>query len=100
MDRTNELAAIAKELLRCADSLTSAAEKITGMLEKNEPEAPADTQPKFEEVRAVLAGMSRKGYTDQIRELLQKYGAEKLSGVDPGQYRALLHDAEEMFNAT
>lgn len=100
MDRAKELAVIAEELLKCAASLTTAVEKITGMLEKSELEAPAEPQPKFEEVRAVLAGMSRKGYTDQIRALLQKYGAEKLSGIDPGQYRALLRDAEEMTNAS
>ena len=100
MDRKDELAVIAEELLRCAASLTSAAETITAMLGKADPDSPAEPQPKFEEVRAVLAGMSRKGYTDQIRALLQKYGADKLSAVDPGQYRALLHDAEEMIHAT
>jgi len=100
MDKTNELAVIAEELLRCAASLTSAAETITEMLGKDETASPAEPQPKFEEVRAVLAGMSRKGYTDQIRELLKKYGADKLSAVDPRQYRALLHDAEEMIHAT
>jgi len=100
MDKTNELAVIAEELLRCAASLTSAAETITEMLGKDETASPAEPQPKFEEVRAVLAGMSRKGYTDQIRDLLKKYGADKLSAVDPGQYRVLLHDAEEMIHAT
>ena len=100
MKKINELIVIAEELLRCAASLTSAAETITAMLEKNKSETPAEPQPKFEEVRAALAGMSRKGYTDQIRELLKKYGADKLSAVDPGQYRALPHDAEEMIHAT
>ena len=54
----------------------------------------------LEAVRAVLANKSRAGYTAQIRSLLQKYGADKLSGVDPANYKALLADAEELNNAT
>ena len=42
----------------------------------------------------ILAEKSRKGYTSQIRALLQKYGAAKLSGVDPANYEALLQDVE------
>ena len=43
--------------------------------------------------------MSRKGYTAQIRELLLKYGAPKLSGIDPANYRALLEDVEGLEHA-
>ena len=67
------------------------------------PSAPADPPPKaitLEEVRAVLAEKSHDGYTDQVRGLLQKYGAEKLSGVDPKHYAALLKDAEVLGHAT
>lgn len=65
--------------------------------------APAAPPPKaitLEEVRAVLAEKSHDGYTDQVRGLLQKYGAEKLSGVDPKHYAALLKDAEVLGHAT
>lgn len=65
--------------------------------------APADPPTKvitLEEVRAVLAERSHDGYTDQVRGLLQKYGAEKLSGVDPKHYAALLKDAEVLGHAT
>ena len=65
--------------------------------------APTDPPPKaitLEEVRAVLAEKSHDGYTDQVRGLLQKYGAEKLSGVDPNHYAALLKDAEVLGHAT
>jgi len=64
---------------------------------------PTDPPPKvitLEEVRAVLAERSHDGYTDQVRGLLQKYGAEKLSGVDPKHYAALLKDAEVLGHAT
>ena len=67
------------------------------------PPAPAAPPPKaitMEEVRAVLAERSHDGYTDQVRGLLQKYGAEKLSGVDPKHYAALMKDAEVLGHAT
>lgn len=67
------------------------------------PPAPAAPPPKaitLEEVRAVLAERSHDGYTDQVRGLLQKYGAEKLSGVDPKHYAALLKDVEVLGHAT
>ena len=69
------------------------------------PSVPAPADPPFkaitlEEVRAVLAEKSHDGYTDQVRGLLQKYGAEKLSGVDPKLYAALLKDAEVLGHGT
>ena len=58
------------------------------------------TLKELEQVRAVLAEKSRAGYTADVRELLQKYGASKLSQVDPANYEALLSDAEVIGNAT
>ena len=46
------------------------------------------------EVRAVLAEKSRAGHTAEVRELLLKHGAEKLSDIDPAEYPSLLADAE------
>ena len=66
------------------------------------PEA-APLAPKpiaLEQVRAVLAEKSRKGHTVEIRSLLQKYGADKLSKIDPANYKALLADAEVLDDAT
>lgn len=45
------------------------------------------------EVRSVLADKSRDGHTDKIRTLLEKYGASKLSEIDPARYRDLLDEA-------
>ena len=52
----------------------------------------------LEEVRAILADKSRDGFTAQIRDLLQKYGASKLSEIDPANYKALVADAEVLGN--
>ena len=48
---------------------------------------------------AVLADKSRAGFTEQVKELLKKHGADKLSAVDPAEYKALLADAEVIGNA-
>ena len=48
----------------------------------------------LEEVRAVLAEKSRSGHTEEVRALLNKHGADKLSEIDPAEYPALLAEAE------
>ena len=54
MDRTHELTVIAEELLRCAASLTSAAEKITALQKNSDQKIPANPKPTItlEQVRA------------------------------------------------
>lgn len=54
----------------------------------------------LEEVRTVLAEKSRNGFTSEIKNLLKKYGASKLSEVDSKNYEALLKDTEVLNNAT
>lgn len=48
------------------------------------------------EIRKVLAEKCAMGYKDDVRSLLEKYGAEKLSDVDREQYPELLADAVEI----
>lgn len=50
----------------------------------------------LEEVRKILADKSRLGFTAEIRDLLQKHGAKKLSEMEPKNYRALLDDVEKL----
>lgn len=69
-------------------------------LEQAPNEAPASDPPlRLEDVRAVLAELSREGHTAEIRELLRRYGADRLSAIDPANYRALLIDAEGLRHA-
>ena len=58
---------------------------------KQEPEEKPLT---LEEVRAVLAEKSRSGHTEEVRALLNKHGADKLSEIDPVEYAVLLTEAE------
>ena len=48
----------------------------------------------IETVRAVLAEKSRDGKTREVKALLMKYDAGKLSGVKPEDYAALLAEAK------
>lgn len=52
----------------------------------------------LEQVRGVLAQKTQLGFTKDVKALLTKYGASKLSDVAPKQYEALMRDAEELGN--
>jgi hypothetical protein len=70
-------------------------------LEETEPkkkEKPTNRKIKLEEVRAVLAEKSQAGMTVKVREIIQKYGAERLSEIEPKYYGDILKDAEELKN--
>ena len=55
--------------------------------------APAVT---IDQVRAVLADKSGEGKTAEVKALLFKYDAGKLSGVKPEDYPALLEEAKKL----
>ena len=80
--------------------LTTATDALAALQARWEQEDAAEPAAKPEpkpltlvEVRSVLADKSRDGHTEQIRTLLEKYGAPKLSEIDPKRYRDLLDEA-------
>lgn len=86
------------ELRHCGEILIGISETLAEMFCS---EATASTEPDaempsitLEQVRAVLAEKSRSGHTAEVKELLTKYGADKLSEIDPSKYPELLADAE------
>jgi len=95
----NELALLTEELRQAVQRVNEVAEKIHALLPEDKA-TPEKKQPKLEEVRAVLAEKSRKGHTEAIRELLKKYGADRLSAIAPTHYQALLEEAEVLKDAT
>lgn len=93
---------LAAELAKCGNALIALAAAMTGQKpEAAEPAAqpkPA-TQPEpipLEKVRAVLADKARLGRTAEVKALLQKHGAQKLSEINPGEYADLLAEAEAL----
>ena len=52
----------------------------------------------LEKVRMVLAEKSQLGFTAEVRGIIGKYGADKLSAVDKAYYADILKDAEVLGN--
>lgn len=114
MGKVSELSMLVDGLKKCGETLISISEELTELFssvesekqtvkksaaKEKEPEPPAEKELTLEEVRAVLADKSRAGFTTQVKELLKKHGADKLSAVDPSEYKALIADAEVLGNA-
>ena len=106
MSKTHPLFDIVLNLRSLADNFQVLADIVTGggATEEYQPETPASekvpdlkTKPvTLEQVRAVLADKSQQGLTAGVRTLLEKYGAPKLSQIDPAHFSALLADAETL----
>ena len=106
MNKTSELNQVLSELKGCGKTLMRIAESLTDMLSSTDDESenaieastpPTDQTKKeysFLDVRKKFVEVARAGHTEALKELLKKYGAEKLSSVDPSQYAAMLADAE------
>ena len=98
MSRTKLLMEIKED----AENLASSIGVLLTALESDE-ELPKEEKAKQEEktyeiedVRKILADKSRLGHTAKIRELLEKYGAKKLSEIDPSNYKDLVADVEKL----
>ena len=107
MSKMSDMAQTIEELRSAAAAIADAANWLSQQFNSDTEEAPiteAQPEPKpeltLEQIRAVLADKSRAGHTAAVRGLLQKYGAVKLSQVDPKHYEALMKDAEVISNAT
>ena len=104
MGKFSELDQAIKDLRSAAAAINEVADTLAEMFgttsadEGHDAAAPAEPALTLEQVRAVLADKSRAGHTAEVRVLLQKYGASRLSGVDPASYEALLADAEVLGN--
>lgn len=123
MSKMSQLAAELDELRHCGEILIGISDTLREMLSGGEetPEAnetpaektkgktkasksaPAKEQEKpaepekqltLEDVRAVLAEKSRAGFTEEVKALIAKHGAGRLSEVPETEYAALLVDAE------
>ena len=103
MSKMSDMAMTIEELRSAAEAINEAVNWLAEQFSSNDPiPEPTLTVPvlTLEAVRAVLADKSRAGFTAQIRSLLKKYGADKLSGIDPANYKALLADVEGLNDAS
>ena len=106
MSKIKLLLNLACDLLSLANSVQAVADVMVDKetAETAQPEMPVSAQGSdqptkavtLEQVRAVLADKSQQGFTADVRTLLEKYGAPKLSQIDPASYAALMADAESL----
>lgn len=87
-----ELRSEAESLIRVADFLER--EIVAPFAEGASPDAEKAELLRLEDVRAVLAEISRSGHTKDVRAKLDELGATKLSEVNPARYPALLEWAK------
>lgn len=121
MSKVSELSMLVDELRKCGETLIGISEGLADMfsgseeetlpVKKDAPKKKATEKPKsepqpkeekpltLEDLRAVCADKSRKGFTAEFKAILTKHGADKLSEVDPAEYKALLAEVEVLGNA-
>lgn len=104
MPNTEDLKQTVRELREAAAAVGEAAGRLSRQLFGDEERLPEDAgaekepvrQIRLEDVRAVLAEKSRRGRTAEVRELLKRHGADRLSQIEPRFYGELLREAEEI----
>lgn len=107
MSKMSELSQVLDELAACGEGLIKAANAIRDIFtaepdEQPKPSSSAEPQaeePKrytFVDVRKAFSAKSHAGYTEQVKALISKYGAAKLSAVKEEDYPALMADLEEI----
>ena len=114
MSKVNKKTAMMEEIKKCSESLIFISEQMCSVAnamkemleelkEESEKSVPEQEPAKemaltLTEVRKILADKSRAGFTAEIKKLLIKHGAEKLSEIAPTEYVALVADVEVLGN--
>lgn len=119
MGKVNELSMFARELKKCGETLIGLSEGLADLFsgsaeeekqpvkktdakkkaDEPKPEVPAEKTLTLEDVRAVCADKSRSGFMADVKAILNKHGAEKLSEINPAEYKALLAEVKVLGNA-
>lgn len=94
VDDLRQLAASIETLAKAMQSKEDKTEEITVV-----PAEAATAKSEIitlEQVRAVLAAKSQSGKQPEVKALILKHGANKLTDLDPACYEELLKEAEEL----
>lgn len=99
LDVVDDMRRLAESLQTVADSIegnTDAVDQLDSQQSTPQPEKPKAPIITIDQVRAVLAEKSGQGKTKEVKALLYKYDAGKLSGVKPEDYPALMEEAQRL----
>ena len=69
-------------------------EPTQGPKTEPEPQVEEVKQPTLEEVRGLLARKSQEGKSAEVKALIEKFGASRLSEIQPESYLDLMAEAE------
>ena len=95
LDAAEKLTALSETLKALADSVQAEEAKGTdSQPEKAKAPEKKSTGITLEKVRGILADKNRAGHTAEVRAIIQKHGASRLSEVNPEQYAAIIQEAE------
>lgn len=112
MSKANDTAALIEKIGKCSESLIIISEQVNLITKtiaeilaelKTDSDKLAEVPAKektlsLTEVRKILAKKSRAGFTAEIKKLLIKHGAEKLSAIAPEEYATLVAEVEVLGN--
>ena len=127
MSTMSDISALLDEIKSCGNTLISIYDELHNLIDNKEPdeekpktknrkkrtkteeapetvleEQPPEEMPKpltFEEIQTAFGMKSRDGYTAEVKALITKFGAKKLSEIDPTDYPALIKELEVIGNA-
>ncbi len=127
MSTMSEISALLDEIKSCGNTLISIYDELHNLIDSKEPdeekpktkirkkrtkpeeapetlseEQPLEKPPKpmtFEEIQTAFGMKSKDGYTAEVKALITKFGAKKLSEIDPADYPALMKELEAIGNA-
>lgn len=88
------LAAKIEALRLSAKSIMDVADELAKSPQAEEPNAPS-----LEDVRHKLILAAQAGFSAEVKALITKYGADRLSEIDASHYAALLKEAESIREA-
>ena len=116
MSKMSELSQALDEMIACGEGMIRAARALQEIFSGSEEtvaeqpvvkaevseektEAPVVEQASaktysFADVRKAFSAKSHAGFTEQVKGLITKYGADKLSGIKPEDYAAIMADLE------
>lgn len=106
MAKISELEMAIRDLHTAAATIKDVADTLAEMFSNTTAEEPVAAAPEekqpltYDQVSPILTDISRisKAHSRKLRDLVRKYGANKLSEVDPQHFEAILAEAEEIRN--
>lgn len=103
-DKTKEVLEKIEEIVKYQDEIIKTCKKIIKSIDATEVEVKTETKEETvkkytkEDIRGILAAKAGAGFGNEVKELLKKYGADKLSSLKEEAYIDVIKEAEVIGN--